>query len=271
MLALCLLASGAVAGPPDRPTPVADRRAADPLAAPGEQFKPRLGALQYRIVWRGVTAGDIVLNKDFRDNRHTLSLRGESNEHIDRVYRVRYQAISQMSANPFLPLRAVYRENVQNDRKHFQLDFHPDGTVSVTRDRQRPGREPSADRYELRPGLFAADPLAGLVLLMKTDWREGMTLQFEVLSGKDRFLASLRCVGRARLTVMDIRREAWVLSLTMTEITEGANSAKQEPEHEPVRIFVSNDPFREILRLEGHTPLGEVQARLHRFSPLKTR
>ncbi len=251
----------------------ANVRANDPLAAPGEHFRPRLGALGYQVLWRSAVAGELTFNIDRRDNRYTLALRGESNEQIDRIYKVRYQAISQLSANPFLPLRAVYRENVQNDRKHFTADFHPEGRITVVRDRNRPGRDPSKTVYDLRPEKFAVDALSGLCLIMKTDWKEGMTLNFEVVFGKDRFDATLRCVGRARMDVMGIRREAWVIAVDMAEIEEdGASNAPKDADaiaKDAVRIYLSNDPYREILRLTGNTPLGDVQVRLRRFSPLK--
>lgn len=247
--------------------------ASDPLATPSASFQPRAATYHYQVQWRGSTAGDITFTMDPRDQHYTLSLRGESNEHIDRLYRVRYQAISQLSASPFLPLRAVYRENVQNDRKHFNTEFHADGRITAVRDRNRPGRDPSQSTVTFTPDTFAVDALSGLALMMKTDWQEGKHITFETIFGQDRFEATLRCVGRARMDVMNSRREAWVIALDMREINEDQGKQRQAEtapiDRDAVRIYLSNDVHREILRLTANSPLGEVHVRLRGFTPLR--
>jgi hypothetical protein len=260
----------------------------------GDRYRPRSGMLVYRLRLRSSTAGEIQIVFERKEPRHTLSLRAETSGPLDKMFQARYQGIALAHAPPFAPVQTTLLERVGSKSKHFSTRFDREqGAVTVTRKRTQPGRSTRIDTRRFAPEVFTTDPLSGLLLVMQTDWHEGMEIEFHTLFGKDRHPTRIRCVGRARIEALEVERPVWVLAVYVQDKIVDENEEEEEEEEETVpvktpapaeekdvvdpeeresaRILLSDDGFREILRIQAETPMGEAQFRLREFKPFSAK
>lgn len=251
------------------PVRAQDRKGADDprLTQPDSNFQPRTGTFHYLFELNGLNIGTGWLSMNQDKNLYKIQFNARTNERIDRFYRARYRGEGIMETEPLTPVRAQFYQKVKAREKDTTIYFDEgSGRIIAVETKAEEGEEPEDEVREIRKEGSVFDPISATYLIQGVDWELGEKKVFDIYTGKRRYEATFTCIDQEVIDVAGEKRNAWVITQQSRKLDE---DQEEEPEKEEpgLRIYVSADRFRDVLKAETTRRIGHITLTLLRFEP----
>ncbi|MCF8112126.1 MAG: DUF3108 domain-containing protein [Desulfobacteraceae bacterium] len=229
--------------------------------APGS-FDPMFGEYRYNVSWQGIPAGNLTLEVRQSGGDYRIRASARTNRFVDLFYKLRFDTAALVETKTLHPKSSVYKRR-DDRREKTKIEFLPDGQIKSLHVNKHRGY---TEKYLFNPNNFTLDPFSAVFLALSLDWKVGDTRQFDTFTGKSRYLVELTAVEKTSIEAGGSGREVIVISPEVTKLNEEDTSAGKDDKLHDVRIYVSTDPSREILRIESDVFIGTVNTRLVSFT-----
>lgn len=224
-------------------------------------FDPRFGKYKYKVSWQGIPAGDLTL--DLRQNQgdYRIQARARTNRFVDLFYKVRFNTEALVATDTLHPKNSVYKRK-DNRSEKTKIEFLPGGEISSV----HVDRHGDIEKYLFKPNNFTLDPFSAVFLALSLDWKVGDTRRFDTFTGTNRYLIELTAIEKTSINVGGSNREVIVISPNVTDLTEEDSASGQDEKLREVKIYISTDTSREILRIDSDVFVGTVNTRIVSFN-----
>ena len=234
-----------------------------PVYTPGENFKPVSGLYSYTVSWNGIPAGSVELELNLNGSVYEIRASARSAKVIDLLYKVRYDSETLLAADTLRPKYSISVSKANSRKKITEMVFLPDGEIHSVRKDHR-GRVKTLDFESTN---FTLEPYSAGFLALSQDWKVGDVRQFDLFSGKSRYLIEFTAVEQTELKVNDKMRPAIVLTPMIKNLTDSADDDKQKKKLRQAQIYISMDHPREILKITSDLLFGSVDTEMVAFAP----
>jgi hypothetical protein len=229
-------------------------------------FTPRLGTYEYSVGWEGINAASASVTISRAGDSYIVDTAARTYSGVDLLYKLRYGAVARIAASTLTSESLVidHRENAR--RKNIEINFSP-GLQSIHAVRSSGENADNKKVLAFTPENFTLDPIAATFLARSLDWKIGDTKQFDVFNGKSRYFISLTAVERKTIRYQGEARPVIVITPQVRNVTTTRPRSKLRQAY----IYVSDDEFREVLRIESSVFIGRVITELESFTPADSR
>jgi hypothetical protein len=229
-------------------------------------FKPRLGTYEYAVGWEGINAASASVTISRAGDSYIVDAAARTYSGVDLLYKLRYGAVARISASTLASESLVIDHRENSRRKNIEINFSP-GLQSIHAVRSSGENAENQKVLDFTPENFTLDPIAATFLARSLDWSIGDTKQFDVFNGKSRYFISLTAVERKTIRYQGENRAVIVITPQVRNVTTTRPRSKLRQAY----IYVSDDEFREVLRIESSVFIGRVITELESFTPADTR
>jgi hypothetical protein len=225
-------------------------------------FKPRLGTYEYAVGWEGINAASASVTITRENDTYVIDTAARTYSGVDLLYKLRYGAVGRISATNLtsIDLNIDHRENSR--RKNISINFSPN-LDSIRAVRGKGDNDPEQKVLSFAPANFTLDPISASFLARSLDWEIGDTKHFDVFNGKSRYFISLTAVERTTIRYQGESRPVIVITPQVRNVTTTRPRSKLRQAF----IYVSDDEYREVLRIESSVFIGRVITELESFTP----
>lgn len=225
----------------------------------------RLGTYEYTVGWEGINAASCAVTVERQGDSYVIESSARTYSGVDLLYKLRYTATGIISAKDFTSKSLVIEQQENSRHKSLAIEFTPN-LHDIYAIRGKGPNDPNKKTVSFAPNNFTLDPVGATFLARTVAWKIGETKHFDVFNGKSRYLISL--TARERTTLQLNGEDRAVIALTpyvrnLTSIRPGSKLRE-------ATIYVSDDKYREVLRIESAVFIGRVITELERFTPKTT-
>jgi Protein of unknown function (DUF3108) len=230
-----------------------------------ENFKIRTGELEYSISWNGISVASVKVVTRIIGSDLKVECSVSTSSVISLFYTLRYQAYSKLKLPSFEHGTTVLRQTENQKLKYT--------TIATTYNSKISQREISSYSWKSTKGEnsikfrlenFTLDPLAAIFIARSLKWQLGESKSFDVFDGKTRYLVKLKLdsIEPNKLNIAGIKsKELLVFIPTVYNL----NKRERHKKLYTAKIYLSNDKFRDILKLESRVLLGSVKGVLSKI------
>jgi hypothetical protein len=232
-----------------------------------QDFKPRLGTYHYSIVFNSMSLGsaDVAIQKD--GDLYTMLVDARTTSKIDYLYRIRYQGQSTLDTDPLSPRLTRISQQVRSSEKNTVIRFQGDGNIQTSEFKRESGEPDDSDLRRIHTDLFMVDPFSATYLARGFEWKAGSEETLYVYTGKKSYELHLKCVDRTFLDAGGSHRAAWVIVPSGRKISDDGKPVGENKNPANIRIFLSDDDQRDVLRVEASHTMGTFLVSMDRFEP----
>jgi len=250
-----------------RISPAASPGAGVPYFPVDPEFKPQSGTYFYTVGFNDMDIGTASIAVATDKDLYKVQINARTIGMVDRIYQLRYRGESVMDTDPLSPLILKVQQDVRSKEKVTSVHFQQGGAIRAVETKSEDGEPIDYTVRKVQTDKFTLDPFSATYLVRGLDWEIGTEKVFDVYPGKNQYELRLKCIGKETLTLAGGKRDAWVIVPRVTNLDpeKRAEAAKKKPAD--VRIYVSADGLRDVLKVEAHHTLGQFMARLDRFEP----
>ncbi len=227
------------------------------------EFHPRLGTFYYVIHWADSKVADATITIERDGDYYRMVADEETTKFLDRIYRIRYRGETVIRAEDLVPVETVIKEERGRKKTTEQITYDAEGKAEVVVSEKEPDAPIKQEAYLINEETFAIDMFSAIFLARSFDWQENESQQFDVFSGKKRYLVSLDCIGKTVFHVGDINIDAWVIRPGVLK----QNDPNAKTRHSGARVYLSADTSRDLLKIKTKIGLGTVKMKLLRYEP----
>jgi hypothetical protein len=231
-----------------------------------KSFKPRLGTYEYSVGWEGINAASASLTVSKEGDAYIVDAAARTYSGVDLLYKLRYGAVGRISATDLTSIHLAIDHRENSRKKNIDISFSPD-LNSIHATRARGENDPDPKVLSFTSENFTLDPIAACFLARSLDWQIGDTKHFDVFNGKSRYFISLTAVERKTIRYQGENRPVIVITPQVRNVT----TTKPRSKLREAFIYVSDDEFREVLRIESSVFIGRVITELESFTPAQGR
>ncbi len=226
-------------------------------------FSPRLGVYEYSVGWEGINAASCSVTIDHRGDTYVIEAAARTYSGVDLLYKLRYEALGVISARDLTSINLSIDHQENSRRKNIDIDFKPKQRA-IYAVRSKGASDPDKKVLSFTSDNFTLDPIAAVFLARSLAWQVGDTRHFDVFNGKSRYFISLTAKERRTIRYKGELRPVIVITPQVRNLTTTKPRAKLRQ----ASIYVSDDPQREVLRIESAVFIGRVITELDSFTPL---
>lgn len=229
------------------------------------EFNPRLGTFYYVIHWAKSRVADATITIERDGDYYRMVADEETTKFLDRIYRVRYRGETVIRAEDLVPVETVIKEEVGKKKTTEQIRYDAEGKAEVVVRKKEPDAPVRQEAYLINEETFAIDMFSAIFLTRSFHWRENESQQFDVFSGKKRYLVTLDCIGKTVFQEGDIKIDAWVIRPGVLK----QNDPDAKTRHSKARVYLSADESRDLLKIRTKIGIGTVKMKLLRYEPAR--
>jgi len=227
------------------------------------EFTPRLGTFYYVVHWADSKVADATITIERDGDYYRMIADEETTKFLDRIYRIRYRGETVIRAEDLVPVETVIDEERGKKKTTEQIRYDGDGKAEVVVSKKEPDAPVQQEAYLINEETFAIDMFSAIFLARSFDWQENESQQFDVFSGKKRYLVTLDCIGKTVFQEGDIKIDAWVIRPGVLK----QNDPDAKTKHSEARVYLSADESRDLLKIKTKIGLGTVKMKLLRYEP----
>ena len=227
------------------------------------EFNPRLGTFYYVIHWSDSKVADATITIERDGDSYRMIADEESTKFLDRIYRIRYRGETIIRAADLAPVETVINQERGKNKQTEQIRYDADGKAEVVVSKKEPDASVTQEAYLISEETFAIDMFSAIFLARSFEWKENESQQFDVFSGKKRYLVTLDCIGKTVFKEGDINIDAWVIRPGVLK----QNDPDAKTKHSEARVYLSADESRDLLKIKTNIGLGAVKMKLIRYEP----
>lgn len=130
------------------------------------KFKPRLGTYYYKFDYNNVSIGIASISINRENDLYKIQVLAQTNDSIDRIYKIRYRGESLMEAEPGIAsVKTKTQQQVKAKEKDMTIQFNENGEIkSIEKETEKGGTVDYKVR-RLMPEKFTVDPFAATYLV----------------------------------------------------------------------------------------------------------
>jgi hypothetical protein len=230
--------------------------------APSNVNLPR-GSYVYQIAWQGipVARSEILVSDKETSSGQMVSViaKAKTGSFIDVFYKLRHESASLFRPQTFQPVnfRSYQKENSRVLSR--EINFDPNGVISFKE--MKKGKDLLEKSFD--PQNLTFDPISAVFFARSIPLKIGEDLTFDVFNGKHRYLITFNAVAKEKLQLGDNYFDTVKLVPTVKKLTD----TKGEKKFHSATIWVTDDEYRQILKLESSVFVGSVSATLESYTP----
>ncbi len=160
------------------------------------------------------------------------------------------------------PARATVKQQSGKKSKDISIDFPRPNRVDVIERKKRQENPFKQFVYSLESPTFVVDPFSALFLVQSLAWEQGTTEKFDIFTGSRQYELQLYCRGEKTIKSNGNDQEVWVIEPKLVMLTTPFTTKLSDYE-----IYLSTDPDRTLMRINGASKLGNVAVELVEFTP----
>jgi hypothetical protein len=229
-------------------------------------FKPRLGTYEYSVGWEGINAASASVTISKEGDVYVVDAAARTYSGVDLLYKLRYEAVGKISATDLTSIHLAIDHRENSRRKNINISFSPN-LSSIHAVRSKGENDPDQKVLSFTSDNFTLDPIGACFLARSLDWEIGDSKHFDVFNGKSRYFISLTAVERKTIRYQGENRPVIVISPQVRNVT----TTKPRSKLREAFIYVSDDEYREVLRIESSVFIGRVITELDSFTPTQKR
>jgi hypothetical protein len=157
-------------------------------------------------------------------------------------------------------------QTIKSKEKDIVMRFQGDGSIQTSEKVTVSGEFDDSDLRRIRPDRFTVDPFTATYLARGHEWKVGEEETFDVYTGKKRYELHLKCVDKAMVDMGGTRRAAWVIVPTARNLDD-RKPADEKKKPADVKIYLSADEIKDVLRIEATHTMGSFLVSLDKFEP----
>lgn len=227
------------------------------------EFHPRLGTFYYVIHWADSKVADATITIERDGEYYRMTADEEITKFLDRTYRIKYRGETTIRAEDLAPVETVINQELGRKQTTEQIRYDAEGKAEVVVTKKEPDAPFQQEAYHINEETFAIDMFSAIFLTRSFDWQENESQQFDVFSGKKRYLVTLDCIGKTVFHIGDINIDAWVIRPGVLK----QNDPNAKTRHSEARLYLSADESRDLLKIRTKVGLGTVKMKLLRYEP----
>ncbi len=228
-----------------------------------DDFHPRFGTYEYTVGWEGIPAASCSLTFKQENDHYVVDTAARTYSGVDLLYKLRYSATGILSKNDLTSMKLMIDHRENSRHKRVDIDFQPDaGRISSVRSKGTD--DPHKISLSFEPHNFTLDPISAAFIARALPWQTGETKTFDVFNGKSRYYIELTAVRRETIRHNGEERRVIVISPQVRNLTTTKPVAKLREAF----IYVTDDPYREVLKIVSAVFIGSVTTSLDSFTPL---
>lgn len=232
------------------------------------EFHPQSGTYHYRVDWNKVNVGSARISIEREDDLYKIMVHAETNRKLDRIYKVRYKGESSITGDPISPIKTKIHEKIKSTKKETTIEFHENGTIKATETKSKKGKPAKKTEREIQTKNFTLDPFSATFLVRRLDWEVGVAEVFDVYTGKDLYLMELKCTKKTTIEIAGKKRQAWEIIPKLTNLDK-KNQKKNDKKKGDMKIYVSADEIKEVLKIKVALKVGYFRIILEKFEAAK--
>jgi hypothetical protein len=225
-----------------------------------DAFAPALGRYTYDVSWQGIPAARASAVVKKKGDTLKVIIRVRTLKAIDIFYKLRYHAEAVLSASKMTPKHSFFNKNEKSRIRNMDLSFHPDGEISVIRNKNG-----NIEKFKFNPHNFTLDPFSAAFIARSLDWSVGDTKYFDAYEGQNRYLVALSAAGKEKIKHNGKLYETWVIKPRVKKL--GFENEKNKLRD--ASIYLTTDTARDILLIRSEVFIGSVKTKLTSFKPLQ--
>lgn len=198
-----------------------------------------------------------------KDGYYIINAQLKLRDAIKRLYQLSYRGSAKLTQEELAPVESLLYERKGEKRYTTTIEFKEDNTIKSTRVKTIDKKNPKVKTRSIQSSGKILDPFGAVFLARSLKWKENASHEFEVYDGKDKFLLKLDCERFDTLEKPEGNRDIWVISVSVKEM----DKPNEKLERTGIVIYLSADKAKDILRVGGDTPIGEVRIELEKFEP----
>jgi hypothetical protein len=233
------------------------------------KFRPRLGTYNYKVEFNNLDIITACVMVGLDGDLYKTQVTAETTGAIDKLFRMRYkgEAITDTDSNSITPVGAKTQQKVRSKEKDITISFQENGTIKTTEKKLKNGDSVSYDVRKLQTDRFTLDPFSASYLIRVLDWQVGRTQVFDVYTGKGQYELLLTCVGETTIDSAGEKRKVWVITPDAKELDDNNQYVALKKKPSNMKIYVSADENKDILKMEASHTLGYFRVVLKSFQP----
>jgi len=231
------------------------------------RFKPRLGTYNYKVAFNKLDVINASIDIHFEGDFYMTQVKAETTGTIDRIFRMRYKGQSITDTDPLNPVETKTEQKVRSKEKFMTMSFLENGLVRTTEKKLKNGDTISSDTKNYQAGRYIFDPFSLCYLIRALDWQAGRSQAFTVYTGKKEYELSFRCTGETTIDFSGEKRAVWIIVPDIKEFDDGKHLVEVKKKPSNMRIYLSADENKDILKMEASHPLGYFQIIMTGFQP----
>lgn len=241
--------------------------AKNPAGMPGDSgFEPRLGTYYYCFEFNRMNIGSAYVAINREGEFYRMQVYAKTNDKIDYVYKIRYRGENITDMDPVSPIETKIQQKVKSKEKDILMKFQGDGTIQTSERVIEKGELPDNEVRKVYSNRYTVDPFSATYLARGFDWKIGTEQLFVVYTGKSRYELCLRCIDKKTIQMPDGKHDTWVIVPTAKSL-----DARKKPDEKKkpadVRIYLSADQNKDVLKIEATHTMGTFLVLLNRFEP----
>ncbi len=233
----------------------------------GPEFRPRSGTYFYTVGFNDMGIGTASIAVTAEKDTYKVQVDARTIGMVDRIYRLRYRGEAVMDTDPLSSLALKVQQNVRSNEKTTSIRFQQGGAIRTVETKSRGGDPVDYAVRTVQTDKFTLDPFSATYLVRGLDWQIGSEKVFDVYPGKNQYELRLKCIGKETLAFAGEKRDAWVIVPKVTNLDPEKRAEAAKKKSADIRIYVSVDNSRDVLKVEAHHTLGQFMAKLDRFEP----
>ncbi len=230
-------------------------------------FRPRLGTYHYYFEYNGINLGTAWVSIAREAECYRMEVFARTSDTVDHVYRIRYRGVNITGADPLSPLETRIQQTVKSNEKDIVMRFQQSGRITTTQKQLENQVVVDGTVRNYNSGRVTVDPFSATYLARGLDWRPGLEQVFEVYNGKRCYELTLKCTGRTTLDTPAGNRVAWVIVPSARQIEDDGRRVELKKKPSSLKIYLSADDLKDVLRIEATHAIGSFLVLLDRFEP----
>lgn len=228
------------------------------------------GTYEYSLNWQGipvgsatitVTTGSACSQDDSAPECSTVTARARTGSVIRIFYDLNHLSESVFRADSFTPVRFHSVQTENSKTKSREVTFARDGRIRGAL--YKGNKEEPEEEVTFESTNQTFDPISASFLARSLPIVEGEELSFDVFNGKHRFLITMKVVGKEKIKVGKVKRDAFKVQPTVKKLTD----SEGEKRLHAAMLWISADENRDVLKIKSRVAVGSVNAELVRFKP----
>lgn len=231
------------------------------------KFKPRLGTYTYKVEFNKLDVINASIDIYWDGDLYKMQVKAETTGAVDKIFRLRYLGQSITDTDPLSPVETRTQQKVRSKEKFITMSFLDKGMIRTTEKKIKSSGAVSYDVKNYQTDRFTFDPFSLCYLVRALDWQVGKSQIFDIYTGKGEYELIFKCIGETDIEFGGEKRKVWEIVPDVKQQDDKKQFVEMKKKPSSMKILISADENRDILKMEASHTLGYFQVVMTGFQP----